>query len=328
MKKTDFSDLIIVLLFTMSFFCGGCGGGGGGGGGSDEGVEPLAFSGNDNAALITSENTEKIVSSAFFAADTGATIGTIASSQVHQDDNVLDARILKVTQVFDDAIHQVDLSSDHTVTATITTENSTIAGDCGGSAPYTISVDNVAGTFSGTFFFRNYCENEIILAGNAVFSGSIDAITDDIFEFSLIFNNLRITSDGEIYRYDGDTFFDESGTPIIVDIDLLIQDPSGDVFWVNNYSLSLTKGPDYIDGEATGRFYHPDYGYVNFTTDVVFRIFETDDGPSSGSIFFEGDNGTTARLTAIDAVTARVTADTDGDGFDDFDTGLINWENL
>ena len=111
-------------------------------------------------------------------------------------------------------------------------------------------------------------------------------------------------------------------------MDLLIQDPSGDVFWVNNYSLSITEGPDYIDSEATGRFYHPEYGYVNFTTDVALRIFETDDGPSSGSIIFEGDSGTTARLTAIDAVTARVTADTDGDGFDDFDTGLINWEDL
>ena len=61
-------------------------------------------------------------------------------------------------------------------------------------------------------------------------------------------------------------------------------------------------------------------------------MLKPDDGPlencNKGSILFEGDNGTSARLTAIDAVTVRVTADTDGDSLDDFDTGPINWEEL
>ncbi len=70
--------------------------------------------------------------------------------------------------------------------------------------------------------------------------------------------------------------------------------------------------------------YHPDYGYVDLSTETSLRIFDTDDWPSSGILFFEGSYDTSARLIAVDAMTAKVTADTVGDGFDDFHTGAMN----
>jgi len=327
MKKIKPLALIIILAFSLPYIYGGCGGGGGGGG--DGGVDSLSYSGIESAADITSGNAQEIVASAYFGADAGVGTIVIPENQGIQDHNNLDVPILTVAQVLDNAIHQVNLRPYGTNTiSAIIDDSDTIPGECGGSAFYTIRIDDVAGTFTGKMTFSDYCEDDIILSGRANFSGSFDILTGDILELSIFFNNLSETNAGETYRFDGEINIVESGGSILIDLELLIQNPSGEVFWVNNYFITLTEGPGYEDVEATGRFYHPNYGYVDFSTEVTLRTLDIDDWPSSGTLLFEGANNTSARLIAVDALTAQVTADTDGDTIVDFDTGPINWEDL
>lgn len=325
MKIIKFSALIMILAFSLPFIYGGCGGGG-----SDEGEISLSlsFTGVESAALITPENVQEIAASASLGGVIGITFEALPTRQVSWDDDSMDAPILNVLQVIDDAIHRVDLSSGGNAIAAVTTKEGRIDGGCGGDASYTIGVDEVTGTFSGTISFNDYCDREIILKAGSDFSGLFDNITNAFLEFNFSFNNLIVTAGGQPYIFDGDSSFDKTSIPKIIELEILIQNPSGRVFWVNSYILSIIEVEARLDFDITGRFYHPDYGFVDITNETTFRIFDTDDWPSSGTLFFKGADNTSARLIALDAMTAEVTADTAGDGFDDFDTGAINWENL
>lgn len=81
----------------------------------------------------------------------------------------------------------------------------------------------------------------------------------------------------------------------------------------------------YVEFEVSGRYYDPDYGYVDFHTDTPFHIDDGDEWPSAGVLIVEGEGGTEAQLTALSSTTYIVDADTDGDGIYDWDSGVLNW---
>ncbi len=325
MKKIKLSALIMTLACSLLFIYSGCGGGGND---EDEISLSLSFTGVESAALITPENAQEIAASAFWGGAVGITLEALSAFQVGWDDNSMDAPILNVLQVIDDAIQRVDLSSEGNAIAAVTTKEGRIGGGCGGNAFYTIGVDEETGTFSGTIAFNDFCDGEIILNAGSGFSGLFDNITNEFLELNFSFNNLIVTAGGQPFVFDGDSSFDKKSIPEIIEMEILIQNPSGRVFWVNSYILSIIEIEASLDIDITGRFYHPDFGFVDITDETTFRIFDTDDWPSSGTLFLKGADNTSARLIALDAMTAEVTADTAGDGFDDFETGAVNWENL
>jgi hypothetical protein len=117
---------------------------------------------------------------------------------------------------------------------------------------------------------------------------------------------------------------------------------TGKVYKVENYMMEITLGPDldfdgdpdYVDVEiSSGKYYDPDYGYVDVLTLAPFRINDGDEYPSSGILLVTGEigiggNNTEAQLEALDADTCQITADTDGDLVYDYDSGVINWTDL
>jgi hypothetical protein len=326
MKIIRFSALIMMLVYSLPLIFGGCGDGGG-----NDTVEislSLSYTGVESAALITSENVQEIVASAFLGGLIGITFEPLPAFQTNRDDDTMAAPLLGILQVIYDAVHRIDLSSAGNIGAAITTEEGGIEGECGGDAAYKIRIDGVTGTFTGTIVFNNYCDGEIILKAGSNFSGAFDVATNEFLEFNFSFDNLIATVGGQPYIFDGDSLFDKTSVPEIIELEILVKNPSGRVFWVNGYILSILRVEAYLDVGLTGRFYHPDYGYVDITNETDFRIFDTDNWPSSGILFFKGADNTSARLTALDELTAKVTADTIGDGVDDFETKAINWENL
>ena len=99
-----------------------------------------------------------------------------------------------------------------------------------------------------------------------------------------------------------------------------------EVCWANNYSMTVTDGLGYEEISFTGRFYHPDYGYVSVTTPTPFRINDGAIWPYQGVLLVTGAGGAQARLTAGAALDYRVEADTDGNGdFSDYDSGWLSW---
>ncbi len=83
----------------------------------------------------------------------------------------------------------------------------------------------------------------------------------------------------------------------------------------------------------SGRYYDPDEGYVVVSTDTPFVIYDDDDGPLQGLLVITGDTGseggrTKAWIEALSSTTFQVKADTDGDGFYDWESGDLDWSDF
>jgi hypothetical protein len=57
-------------------------------------------------------------------------------------------------------------------------------------------------------------------------------------------------------------------------------------------------------------------------------LHDGDEWPESGTLIVTGVNDSKAKLTAMDHVTSTVEVDRDGDGAYEWDSGVMNWEDL
>jgi hypothetical protein len=73
-----------------------------------------------------------------------------------------------------DAILQLkDGSSSSPIGKAVSTRQETIHGTCGGYATGNLQIDEVTGLFSGALSFVNYCDSDVVIDGDADFSGTI-----------------------------------------------------------------------------------------------------------------------------------------------------------
>jgi hypothetical protein len=95
--------------------------------------------------------------------------------------------------------------------------------------------------------------------------------------------------------------------------------------WLNNFVITSTQ--ESADSLITlnGRYYDPDYGYIDLSTESPGVILTGDENPSAGVLVGKGRNNTKARLTALTSMTYKVEADTNGDGVYDWNSGTLNW---
>ena len=111
---------------------------------------------------------------------------------------------------------------------------------------------------------------------------------------------------------------------------LLRDNTTGKVFWTNPYNMTLSEGSGYVIFQVSGKYYHPDYGYVNISTPTPFRINSGATWPSQGVMILDGKTGiaggsTKARLTVVSSTNYMVEADTNGDGTYDWNSGSVSW---
>jgi hypothetical protein len=112
---------------------------------------------------------------------------------------------------------------------------------------------------------------------------------------------------------------------------LLIDNTTSKVFWINPYNMTIFRGSDYVDFQVSGRYYHPDYGYVDISTPTAFRIYSSSTWPSQGVLVLDGKTGiaggsSRARLTVISSNAYNVEADTNGDGAYEWNSGTLTWQ--
>jgi len=332
--KTDLKSIKIVPLSSMillALFFIACGGDGGEGG-----VSPsagISYTGLTTQAIIDETNAEGLAAGAYEGGHTGSAIGGMSVAQTEASGNIGYCRMLKVSQALEGSLRQVDLMSrsDGTFIGAIYTETGAVYGDCGGSGSYTISVNDETGDFSGSLSFSSYCEYGVTISGSVSFSGQVDVVTGDLLRFSFTFTCLTGTSGSDSVTLSGNISCDLTVHPATMTMSMLVRDNStGKVYWVRDYTMTVTEGPTYVDVELSGRYYDPDYGYAIVTTSTPFRIYGGDDWPSDGVLVVTGNTGiaggsTMARLTALSSSTYQIEADTDGDGSYDWDSGVLNW---
>ena len=340
LNNFQFISIVCIIAFGMIMIIS-CGGGGDGTA-PTPGPTPITYTGLTTLADVTDNNAQALAAGAFNGGRTSSALSGLGAVETATDENTISFRTLEVSQALEDALFQLDLSSvsGGPIIGATQTESGSVSGPCGGTASYTIQVNDQTGVFSGNFSFIDYCADGVIISGTANFSGTFDLSdpNNPTFEtVTLTFSNLT----SGIATMDGTIVIDLSSSPIIVTFNARLRDDStGKVYKVENYTMEITEGSDvggnYVEVEiSSGKYYDPDYGYVAVSTDPLapFKIYDTDEWPSSGILIVIGEigtegNNTEARLEALDADTCQITADTDGDLVYDYDSGVLNWTDL
>ena len=152
-QKRFFCTTIIALTLSA------CGGGGDGAGGG--GTAGISYTGITSQASLTVGNGEEVSTMSYQNGGAGQGLGTVLLSQTEvepaQQNNNPKAATLAKTLI--GAISKIQISPDVAANhLAVQSETDSFPGDCGGTASYTISVDDISGDFSGSFTFSNYCE--------------------------------------------------------------------------------------------------------------------------------------------------------------------------
>ena len=303
------------------------------GGGGGETLTLITYTGLTTQATIDENNAEDLAVGAYEGGHTGGAVGGIGAIQPAESVHVDRPYMLKVSRVLEDSLRQVDfLSRSSGIENCHHTVNDIVFGGCGGIASYTITVDDETGDFNGSLNFLSYCDDGVTITGRVGFTGQVNVnLGHALLRFSFNFYNLTGTSGSDSFTLNGNISCDVTVSPTIITMSMLLHDNStGKVYWVQNYEMRVTEGANYVDIEVSGRYYDPDYGYVNIDTPDPFCIYNVDDCPSDGVLVVTGDTGTAggptiARLTALSSTTYQVEADTNGDGFYDYDSEILNW---
>ena len=108
-----------------------------------------------------------------------------------------------------------------------------------------------------------------------------------------------------------------------------------DSYWLKDLILEFADVLNSFEiYSASGRFYDPEFGYVDLSIENFIQINDGDRWPASGTMILIGEQGpqggnTKARLTFLNANEFVVEADTDGDGlYDDYTSGTLLWSEI
>lgn len=315
-RKLFFIGLLPVFLFLLA--CGG------GGGGSNSSSSSVTYTGITTQATIDSTNAENIATGAYQG---GAIGGAISLGAVQQEQAELPA-YLNLSLTIEEAIRQMDVSTSTGVAdaGAIINQSKTMYGTGGGNAQYTIQVNDVTGDFSGTIAFNGYTSQATTMTGNFNYSGKVNMSAGTMQQFSLSSDNVSVIEGRKSYTAKMTFSYTFSGTQLAVAMDFVMQDSvTAKTYWVNNFNLTAWDRTSYLEFSISGRYYDPDYGYIDLSTPTTFKINTTATNPYEGILLVTGNSATKAKLTTLSATTYKVEADTNGDGTYEWTSGIKNW---
>ena len=305
-----------LAIFTLLLLAGlsACGGGGGGGGSSASPYTGLA-----TPAVITTSNADNIARQAFQGGDLGASATMTLAPARSGDARAAAERPIAVTLVrllSEAAIAALPAPSSARAPAprAVVTIDNTESDGMGGTAHYTLSVDDRTGVFTGSFVFTNFhgdgggALNGTVAVSGAVYSQSYIHILFDFQSVNVADGTISVTAQGTVDLTAGtgggtatlDLYFIDNGTRKSV--------------WLSNYTVAVTDLGGTTDIRTFGRIYLHDYGYVDVHTEAPFLYPALSTQPTSGIISLTGSNNCRARLTVVDAATYTVELDADGNG--------------
>lgn len=222
------------------------------------------------------------------------------------------ARSLRIAAALHDALSKVDMQGGGSAKATGATAQQSIPGACGGSASYSVSYNEATGSFSGNFSFNGYCEAGETISGSMSFSGLLNIATEDFISFDIAVNNLSVSDGTGSFAIAGNIAFSfPSPDVMMVRETFNIRDASGTVYRVEDFVVSVNT--NFNEVELSGRFYHPDHGYVVVATNPAFYVPFGSSAPESGSMTITGVNGG-AKLSALTGGNYELYLDSNNDG--------------
>lgn len=319
----------VCFLIICIFILASCGGGG------DAGSGGISYSGESVQASITDSNADEISSGALQGGGTGTLGGVASLGEGAADTQAGQQLYLMVSRVLEKVVRSKEPSSAGDARAVVS-DTVYIYGDCAvtpGVAAFYENFNTLTGSYYGSIYFSSFCYGGYTYSGNASFSGQLDLDTFEIRTLYFALSNVVLaTPCGDSHTVSGGISYDFTSDPVSVGMSLLMKETGSQVvFWLEDLDITLKDYGSYVDEAFTGgRFYHPDYGFVTYASQIPFRFYAGSDWPSNGVLVLTGaDAGggpTRARLTVLSDTQYRVEADTDGDGLYEYDSGVIDWD--
>lgn len=269
----------------------------------------ISYSGLTSQATVDSSNAKTLTTD-------GYSVGTNTSFFGKPDEDKIEIPVeLLLYNIFIESIHVANLHKplEKTITGSVN-------GICGGTASYTLTVDDVTGSLSGTLTYSNYCSMGATISGTTTVTGTYDSSSLQITNLTYSTTDLSFTLGGASFTISGTLSINKNTSTITMNANVR-----------NNTTLKVYKVENFT-GVVTGstitrffRFYHPDYGYVDIATAIGFRFLSGEKYPSSGVMTIAGANNTRAKLTAVSSTQYSVSADLNGDGTYETDIGTYSW---
>ncbi len=331
MLKLSLRFALLLLLVTGLVSCGSGGGGGGGGTGGNSGSS-LQYTGSTYPAALTDINSVEVSKETYMGGGTGTAIGGRSLNSTTGSNKVRRPNTFVLASVLESAITKADLTSSTDLSKTALNGNLIPDATCaGGSGTGSLSLDynDTTGSFTGTFTFNSFCSEGVNLTGTVATSGLINPFTLDIIDFTMFFDSLAAVAADYSDTASGTITYAISGSSETVTLDLLLRDDAtSKVYKMENFHVGLLTVSNYVDMTIqSGRFFHPDHGYVDVTTVTPLRYYNDEEWPSGGVLIFTGLSGARVRLTVYLSESYSVETDSDGNGSYEYDSGMQSWQD-
>ena len=304
----------------------------------------VTYNGSSSQVAINESNAESLVTNAYENSnsmrsmkDSGDILSVVKSTNIGSQASRPFSIALAQTVI--DLMEQAEINNPAATGLIAAVLSESMAGDCGGSASISGTINESTLAFSITATFSNYCTNGDGTTGGVVTNGvmkmegafnqSLTSITMDV-----TFNNFLVTliDTGASATTSGTMEMIINSNSATITMNMVMRDNSTETTYkvvnllINMYGISSYSA--YFS--MSGKFYDPDYGYSDITTEEDFYLILSDNAPSDGTMVITGASGiaggsTKAKLIVVSRTQYQVMADTNGDGAFDYDTGPRNW---
>lgn len=301
---------VVLLLGLLA----GCGGGGGEGGSAtgNEGnqlSDAAKYSGLTTKAKITTANAVAFTSDAFAAASAGSS-AEILGKMVPRDSSGNNVTLPEIATLVQGTVQKTTAKRAASQAVAGASTSNAINGAAGGSAAMTIDVDDATGNFTGKATFSSFKETATgpTLSGTVTLSGYYNKATGHYDRMSVIFAPLSaVTAKGTFDLYGNFVFSSKENTELLT-MSCTLHISTGNTYWIKDWTYTLTDGNTLV---ITGRYYHPQFGFVEISTPWRMLATSFSAPPTSGIFQAAGTSCTKARLT-FTATGSTVTATVEG----------------
>lgn len=324
-------SLCILLLLLLTLGISGCNGGGGGGGGgsssSSASAQAPVYSGNTNAAVITTDNSKTLAANVIGSSGTGLIVaaGIVAEQQPTQSPDLVQLAPRLSNDLRTNLNRVVSNLRSGTQSLAGVSINDTLPCDLSGTVNVSGSLNDVTGTGTLNLTFNSCNDIDGWLNGQATFRiDAYDAVYDFFTDTTISFTALQVKDTNYDVTLGGSQ---RSQVTILSNRERL----SGSFVTRDNASSetakvdSLTVIVDYNDvrnpssynlSMVSGRIFNSVAGYVDIaTTAPWFYATLAQDFPSSGgALVLTGANNVHISVTPASSTLVKVELDLDSNG--------------
>lgn len=311
----------LAALVALLAACGGGGDGGGGGGGT---LPPLNYSGNANAAVLTTANASGFVSGLLGSSETAAVIGGVSTSGQAGAQVIVDGQLgygRRLSANARNVIRQAAQPGDsgRALAAVPIDETQPCSG--GGSTRISGTLNDATGTGTLNVQYNNCVEDGATINGAGTFRiDAFDFMSFTPADFTLSFPRLEFRTTG-ISRDVGGTLrvqvmgFTDIMTESLVTLDNLTGRMTRTDSLVATSVYDNLFNPTSISTTIAGRYFDSVHGFVDVATSAPLNFGSLNDRfPRSGQLSLTGAGNRSVRATAVSSTVVALGLDLDGNG--------------